>query len=315
VKSRTKRTSRRARPEPNGRRDLLGALGGLGIIGLLDCGGTGAKGSNGSHASGATTSHGEGIDDAGHEASNAANGEAGKTTSDDSAVGLPEGNSETGTMGGDLGADSHRGTCVLDPTLTKGPFWVDEKLDRSDITMDTNNGAIPNPRPGLPLTLQFTVFAYAAGACSPLEGAQVDVWHCDAGGTYSDTLSLGTAGQNFLRGYQKTDANGVARFTTIYPGWYAGRCIHIHVKVRMFDAASNTTTEATTQVFFDDSVTASVCRNASPYNQRGVPGTPNASDAFYGNHTELLLNLRGDPTSGYAASIDLGVQVGAVQAG
>jgi protocatechuate 3,4-dioxygenase beta subunit len=206
------------------------------------------------------------------------------------------------------------GTCVLDPTLTKGPFWVDEKLQRSDITMDTN-GTSASPRPGLPLALQFTVFGYAGGTCSPLEGAQVDVWHCDAGGTYSDTPSLGTGGQNFLRGNQKTDTNGVAKFTTIYPGWYAGRCVHIHVKVRLFDAASNATTEATTQVFFDDSVTAIVCRDASPYRQRGVPDTPNAADAFYGSHTELLLNLRGDATSGYAASIELGVQIGSVQAG
>jgi protocatechuate 3,4-dioxygenase beta subunit len=315
MKPGSKRTSRVAKPEWNGRRDLLSALGSLGVIGLLDCGGTRADSATGTHASGSTASHGGGIDDATPDGSNAINGEAGGTTSDDSAVALADGNGEAGTAGGDLGADSHGGTCVLDPTLTKGPFWVDEKLERSEITMDTYNGANPNPRPGLPLTLQFTVFAYAAGTCSPLAGAQVDVWHCDAGGIYSDTRSQGTGGQNFLRGYQKTDANGVAKFTTIYPGWYAGRCIHIHVKVRTFDAASNTTTEATTQVFFDDSVTASVCGNAPPYSQRGVPDTANAADGFYRNHTELLLTLRGDARSGYAASIGLGVQVGAVQAG
>jgi len=272
----------------NGRRELLGALSSLGVIGLLDCGGAGANRSTSGHASGSTASDGRGIDSAAPEGSNAGNAEA--------------------------GADSEGGTCVLDPTLTKGPFWVDEKLQRSDITTDTN-GAGASPRPGLPLALQFTVLGYAAGTCSPLEGAQVDVWHCDAGGTYSDTPSLGTAGQNFLRGNQRTDANGVAKFTTIYPGWYAGRCVHIHVKVRLFDAASNTTTEATTQVFFDDSVTASVCRDASPYRQRGVPDTPNAADAFYGSHTELLLDLHGDATSGYAASVELGVQIGSVQAG
>jgi len=307
--------NRRARQGPKGRRDLLSALGSLGVIGLLDCGETRANSSMGNHASGSTASHGGGVDDAAPGGSKTANDEAGETTSDDSAVALADGNGKGGTAGGNLGADSGDGTCVLDPTLTKGPFWIDEKLERSDITIDTSNGASPNPRPGLPLSLQFTVFAYAAGTCSPLEGAQVDVWHCDAVGTYSDTSALGTAGQNFLRGYQKTDANGVAKFTTIYPGWYAGRCVHIHVKVRMFDAASNTTTEATTQVFIDDSVTASVCRNAASYKQRGVPDTPNAADAFYGNHTELLLNLHGDATSGYAASIGLGVQVGAVQAG
>jgi protocatechuate 3,4-dioxygenase beta subunit len=217
--------------------------------------------------------------------------------------------------GANSASASRAGTCVLDPTLTKGPYWVDEKLDRSDIRADTNNQSSPNPRPGLPLALQVTVLAYASGGCSPLKGAQVDIWHTDAGGIYSDAQALATVGQNFLRGFQKTDANGIAKFTTIYPGWYSGRAVHIHVKVRMFDASSNATTEATTQVFFDDSVTDGVCRSASPYTQRGVPDTTNARDAYYVNQTELLLNLQGNAASGYSGSITLGVQMGAIQTG
>jgi protocatechuate 3,4-dioxygenase beta subunit len=212
---------------------------------------------------------------------------------------------------GDAGTS---GACVLDPNLTKGPYWVDERLNRSDIRSDTKGKASPNPRPGLPLVLQFAVSSYAAGVCSPLQGAQVDIWHCDASGIYSDVQGV-TAGQDFLRGYQVTDANGVATFTTIYPGWYSGRAVHIHVKVRLFDSASNTTTEATTQVFFGDATTDTVYASASPYNARGSRDTRNASDNIYGNRTVLLLALAGDATSGYTGNISLGVQVGQVNAG
>src|SRR5262249_32354065 len=123
---------------------------------------------------------------------------------------------------------------------------------------DTSGAASPNPRPGLPLDLQIAVYQFAAGACAPLPGAQVDIWHCDGSGLYSEVAALGTAGQNFLRGYQVTNGSGVATFTTIYPGWYTGRTVHIHAKVRLFDASSNTTTEATTQLFFDDAITDQV---------------------------------------------------------
>jgi protocatechuate 3,4-dioxygenase beta subunit len=216
-----------------------------------------------------------------------------------------------GASGTDAGATN---ACALDPTTTRGPYWVDERLNRSDIRSDTNGRASPNPRPGLPLTLEFAVLAYAAEACTPLEGAQVDIWHCDANGIYSDVQGS-TAGQNFLRGYQVTDASGIARFTTIYPGWYPGRAVHIHVKVRLFDGSNNTTTEATTQVFFDDAITDSVYADASPYDARSARDTRNSADNIYGNQTVLLLNLQGDNSSGYAASISLGVRVGQVNSG
>ena len=187
-------------------------------------------------------------------------------------------------------------------------------MNRSDVRSDTNGRANPNPRPGLPLTLDFAVYAYAADACAPLPGAQVDIWHCDASGIYSDVQGA-TSGQNFLRGYQVTDGNGRARFTTIYPGWYSGRAVHIHVKVRLFDAASSTTTEATTQVFFDDTITDAVYRGVSPYSSRPSRDTRNPADGIYGNQTVLLLDLSGDPVSGLSGSISLGVKVGQISAG
>ena len=147
-----------------------------------------------------------------------------------------------------------------------------------------------------------------------LQGAQVDIWHCDASGIYSDVQGS-TAGQNFLRGYQVTDASGVARFTTIYPGWYSGRAVHIHVKVRLFDASNNTTTEATTQVFFDDTITDTVYKNVSPYSGRSTRDTRNSADNIYGNQTVLLLSLSGDTASGFTGTIPLGVRVGQINSG
>jgi len=202
--------------------------------------------------------------------------------------------------GGSAAADGggvSNGACVLDPTLTRGPYWVDERLQRSDIRSDTNGRASPNPRPGLPLA-----------------GALVDIWHCDAVGIYSDVQGAG-AGQNFLRGYQTTDASGMASFTTIYPGWYTGRAVHIHVKVRLFDSANNVTTEATTQIFFDDATSDAVYRTAAPYTSRPTRNTRNAADGIYGNRTVLLASLQGDPASGYSASFPLAIRVGQVNAG
>jgi len=224
----------------------------------------------------------------------------------------------TGTDGGPGATDGGPSSCILDPNLTKGPYWIDERLDRSDIRSDTHGLASPDPRPGLPLALQFAVHAYSAGGCTPLPGAQVDIWHCDGSGLYSDVANLGgtsTLGQNFLRGYQVTDLNGIVGFTTIYPGWYSGRAVHIHVKVRLFDASSNTTTEATTQVFFDDSVSDAVFAANAPYDTRGARDTRNAADGIYAGRSQLLLSLQGTATAGYAGTATLGIQVGTVSAG
>lgn len=100
------------------------------------------------------------------------------------------------------------------------------------------------------LVLTFNVSRVASNACAALSGAIVDVWHCDAAGVYSDVSDTGfrTVGQKFLRGYQATDSNGAASFTTIFPGWYSGRAVHIHYKIRP-DAASSSGYEFTSQLF------------------------------------------------------------------
>src|SRR5207253_4184877 len=117
-------------------------------------------------------------------------------------------------------------------------------------------------RPGVPLRLALTVVRADAG-CAPAAGVRVDVWHCDAGGLYSDEAVNGTVGKKFLRGHQVTDANGAVQFQTIYPGWYSGRTIHVHLRIRTF-AGTTTSTNFASQLFFDDAVSNQVLAK-SPY--------------------------------------------------
>ena len=197
-------------------------------------------------------------------------------------------------------------TCVLTAALTEGPFFVDEMLNRSDIRTDPVSGVVSS---GIPLALTFNVSRVANTACTPLTGAYLDVWHCDAGGVYSDVSG---SSRKFLRGYQITDANGVATFTTIYPGWYSGRTVHIHFKLRLF-AGLNKSYEFTSQFFFNDVVTDSVYAQ-SQYSSRGTRNTRNANDGIYNSlstNDKAALTLQASTTTGgYAGVINLGVKVG-----
>jgi len=196
-------------------------------------------------------------------------------------------------------------SCVVRPELTEGPYFVDEKLDRSDIRSDPSNGSV---KEGVPLLLTFVV-SQVGNSCTPLAGAQVDVWHCDAAGVYSDASDPGfnTRGQKFLRGYQVTDAKGRAQFTTIYPGWYQGRAVHIHFKIRT-DPNSQAGYEFTSQLFFNESTTDQV-HAQEPYAQKGKRTLLNEGDGIYRNGGSKLLL---DPTrsgDSYAATFDIGLQM------
>jgi protocatechuate 3,4-dioxygenase beta subunit len=197
--------------------------------------------------------------------------------------------------------------CVVRPAETEGPYFVDEMLNRSDIRIDPSDGSVVD---GLPLYLTFRVSQMSANTCTPLEGAQVDVWHCDSRGWYSDETDPGfdTLGQKWLRGYQVTDADGTAAFTTIYPGWYLGRTVHIHFKIRT-DPASDTGYEFTSQLFFDDALTDEVFQQ-EPYAAKGTRNTRNANDGIYANGgDQLLLNLVKQDDGGYAAIFDIALDL------
>jgi protocatechuate 3,4-dioxygenase beta subunit len=133
--------------------------------------------------------------------------------------------------------------------------------------------------------------------------AAVDIWHCDALGVYSAAVA-GNAGTNFLRGVQRTNANGIATFKTIYPGFYQGRAVHIHVKVHVRGNVVHTG-----QLFFPAGITNSVYARA-PYSRHGTtPDTPNPQDAIFRNGGAKGMLALKKTSAGYTGSITLGVHV------
>ena len=195
--------------------------------------------------------------------------------------------------------------CVARPEQTAGPYFVDEKLDRSDIRSDPSSGVL---KEGTPLAIVLAVFGLRDGSCTPLPGAHVDIWHCDALGLYSDVEDPGfnTAGQRFLRGYQLTDDTGEARFQTIYPGWYEGRTVHIHFKIRT-DPGAARGLEFTSQLYFDDALTSRV-HSRMPYAAKSGRRDRNSDDRIYARGGDQLLLAPTRAGNGYAARFDVGLQ-------
>jgi protocatechuate 3,4-dioxygenase beta subunit len=198
---------------------------------------------------------------------------------------------EEASTAGPAGVASGAVTCVLAPEQTEGPYYLDDHKVRRNIT---------EGRSGVPLTLRLTVVDIST--CKPIKGAAVDIWHCDAGGIYSGTSVQNTEDERFLRGIQRTDAKGVAVFQTIYPGWYSGRTVHIHVTVHIGGNVAHTG-----QLYFSDTLTDTVYKR-SPYRRRPNRTTRNAADSIYrngGKRSTLRLQKSG---SGYVGSITMGVQ-------
>jgi len=215
-------------------------------------------------------------------------------------------------LGTGLGSRLFGQSCsiVTSPALTEGPYFVDEILNRSDITVDPTDNSV---QPGTPLSLTINLKQLVNCALVPLTGAYVDVWHCSAAGQYSDKAEQNTLGKKFLRGYQATDRNGSVNFQTIYPGWYTGRAVHIHAKIRIFNGPASTY-EFTTQFFFDESFTDKIYQ-AAPYNTRPGRDTLNNIDGIYEGASSLgsvqsnsgsllMLNLNSAETA-VSSSIDL----------
>ena len=181
--------------------------------------------------------------------------------------------------------------CVLTPEQTDGPYYIAGEKYRRDIT---------EGRSGVPLFLRLRVVD--ASTCKPIKGAAVDIWHADAAGVYSG-FGAGAKSRTFMRGIQRTDANGLVRFRTVYPGWYRGRTVHIHVKVHV---AGNVV--HTGQLYFPDSLTDKIFRR-KPYSRRPHRTTRNASDfVFAQGGRRSLLGLR-KSGGGYVGAVTMGVNV------
>jgi protocatechuate 3,4-dioxygenase beta subunit len=181
--------------------------------------------------------------------------------------------------------------CVLSPELTEGPFYIAGEKVRRDISEGL---------PGASLMLRLNVLN--ASTCKPIKGAAVDIWHASAAGAYSGEDSNGTTGRTFLRGIQRTNAQGLALFKTVYPGWYQGRAVHIHVKVHVGGDVVHTG-----QLFFRDAFTDAVYKRA-PYRSRGARDVRNSADSIYGEGGgRSLLSMR-TAGNGYIGAISMGVR-------
>ena len=197
--------------------------------------------------------------------------------------------------------------CVVRPEQTEGPYFVDEQLNRADIRFDAADGAL---KEGIPVRLGLHVSRIAGSACTPLSGAVVDVWQCDALGVYAGVQDINslfdTRGKKFLRGYQTTDASGAVQFLTIYPGWYPGRTVHIHFKIRT-DPTAQRGLAFTSQLYFDDALTDHVHAQA-PYATKGQRSMRNAGDdIFRSGGSQLMLPLTRD-AQGYVGMFEIGLQ-------
>jgi protocatechuate 3,4-dioxygenase beta subunit len=181
-------------------------------------------------------------------------------------------------------------SCVLTPEQTEGPYYIANEAVRRNIT---------EGRPGAPMLLR--AFVVNASTCKPIKGAAVDIWHADASGVYSG-FGQGTSSRTFMRGIQRTNAKGLAAFRTVYPGWYQGRTVHIHVKVHLGGNVVHTG-----QLYFPDAVTDAVYRR-SPYSSRPNRDVRNSGDAIYRNGgSKSLLSVRRNKAGVYLATITMGV--------
>jgi protocatechuate 3,4-dioxygenase beta subunit len=222
------------------------------------------------------------------------------------------------------------------PELTEGPYWVNTMLRRSDVRGNATHPASSRQH-GVPLDLYINVVDSSNG-CRPLNGVAVDIWHANAHGLYSDEPSQAagggtssadadTAGENWLRGYQITGrdrgirrrpVDGQVSFRTIWPGWYEGRTIHIHVRVRRLSGGGATIAGYTTQIFFSDADNDRVLAHAAPYNTRDPQGDPTTDE----NDTVLteaaratnIVAVTGSIGTGFSATFNIALDDAQVDA-
>ncbi|WP_326721876.1 intradiol ring-cleavage dioxygenase [Streptomyces sp. NBC_00243] len=225
---------------------------------------------------------------------------------------------------------------VLTTETTEGPYYIDADKLRQDVTEDEE---------GIPLTLRLKVID--AETCRPVRNAAVDIWHCSALGIYSGYEGMGNGGgggtpptdaptgppptggpggpgghqeptddERYLRGTWRTDKHGFVTFRTVFPGWYRGRCVHIHVKVHVDGTWTDAGYEGghtchTGQLFFDEeSVLASA--EVEPYSTNTATRTTLDEDTIYPDNGAEggLLHLKYDKrriARGVHAHLTMGV--------
>lgn len=229
-----------------------------------------------------------------------------------SADGSTSGSTASGSSSGSGSGSASAGSCVEIPEETNGPYPADGSQSgvtnvlrnsaavRGDITTDFDGS---DTQAGVPLTLTITV-EDVGNSCALLEGAAVYVWHCNASGEYSVYGSNGA--HTYLRGVQVADGNGQVTFKTIYPGRYSGRATHIHVEVYADDSFN--TLLKTSQFAFDEDINELVYATSAYSKSESTRATRNDADGIFADgYDDEMLSFSGNVSSGYTATITMGV--------
>jgi protocatechuate 3,4-dioxygenase beta subunit len=214
----------------------------------------------------------------------------------------PTGDNEGAGANGNVGAPGAataqaEGACVLTPQSVEGPFYLDPELERADIRAGKR---------GVPLKVRLRIVE--AAGCTPVPGARVDLWQADAQGIYSgfpgqsDTRQFDTREETFLRGHQRTGADGAAEFLTLWPGWYAGRTAHIHFKVLL--AAGEVLTG---QIFLPDALSEFIYSRHPLYRRQSERDTLNATDMIAGAATHAAFAAVKEEADFYLATLMVGI--------
>lgn len=190
------------------------------------------------------------------------------------------------------GTGTTNATCAVTPSETIGPYPSLTDLVRSDVR---------DGKAGTLLTLTIKV-VNVNNACAAVANANVEIWHCDVAGNYSQ---YGTqVRETYLRGIQTTNSGGEVTFTTIYPGWYQGRATHIHVEVTINGASVKVT-----QIAFPENLN-NLVHTSGVYASRGTNPTTNAADGIFADSlSSEIVTPTGDPTNGYTALFQVGISI------
>lgn len=264
------------------RRQTLGALGALSVIGatgLIGCGGgSSSGGSSGSNSTSATN-----------------------TTSSSLAA------SSTATSSASSAATNSSGVCTLIPTETIGPFPLSTLLDNSSVLREN----VAEDKTGVPLQVKIKL-VNVNDSCKPVS-AYVYIWHCDKDGLYSgysQSNNAGQSGKTYCRGVQYTDTSGVAHFTTIYPGWYAGRITHIHFQIFLTTYGSTARSSAISQMAFPAETTKAVYQTSLYTKGQNTSVTSLTADNVFSDGVEYqLATMSGTVTDGLIAELEVGITV------
>lgn len=216
--------------------------------------------------------------------------------------------------GTDTGADA---SCTAIPEETAGPYPGDGSnganalllsgIVRSDIR--TSVGSASGTAQGVPLTVKLTLVD-TESSCGPLAGYAVYLWHCDRDGAYS-MYSGSASGENYLRGVQETDDEGVVTFQTIFPACYSGRWPHMHFEIYpSLSSATNASSKLhTSQLALPEASCDEVYQtsgySASVTNLSQI--TLQSDNVFSDGVSTQLASVSGSVSQGYVATLRVAV--------